>query len=635
MTVTVTRMAREVGRNLRKMSRSRAPVDDNGEIWRRFATLETTMAGCRGGSDAVQWYKTLATRDEALRPLISDAVERFLAVYRAGILLPMPQDGVILDIGAGCGLFAVLAALLHPAKTIRAFEPDEDLCALVRAALSELGLVTVELVCAAVVPAGTPDKANRLDIFEDTVFRSVGTTGAQQVKVMTVTDMPLNADAPIALLKITAPGMTLPLAHELAGRTHALLAEVWQVDYAAPDHPVLAALIDRMPMACVRDAESAVLYKTTAADRTGRVKSGWSTAIIPGRAGPLISVIVPTYNIGDLIEPCVESLIASIDRPTEILVINDGATQKETLASLKKVAGMAHTRVIDKPNGGCASARNFGMQVAAGKFVTLIDGDDLVEPAFLPLLSEAIHIQGTNIAEIGFADYMMDSGRIKDIPEPYAETAASRGILGYDSNLWSLLRRQPAIWRRLYRTDWLRQNGLTFPESLKAYDDMEFQFLSLYLNGGVAYANTRGYLYRKDRPGQDVAASDTRHFGTFQMLVTIENFLRNRRAHRDHFVMFDLFALDCLAWSYSLINPRLHVPFLDAARTFLLGGKSFERAANVHWEITRQIGSATSNFARDFCAEIPDRHALQLVHDRVAHYADHVYDYHFPLEVSG
>jgi hypothetical protein len=164
---------------------------------------------------------------------------------------------------------------------------------------------------------------------------------------------------------------------------------------------------------------------------------------------------------------------------------------------------------------------------------------------------------------------------------------------------------------------------------------MEFQFLSLYLNGGVAYANTRGYLYRKDRPGQDVAASDTRHFGTFQMLVTIENFLRNRRAPRDHFVMFDLFALDCLSWSYGLIHKRLRSPFRDAARTFLLGGKSFERAANVHWELSRMVAAATSDFARDFCCDIPDRKALEIFHKNVPHYADHIYDYHFPLEVSG
>lgn len=637
MTSKIQKLARNMGANLRSLGlKSLDIADDGGEIWRRLDTLSQTMRISPAGERAVTYYRTLA-RTDWLRPVISDAAGRFLSTYRPMILMPAPQDGLIVDIGAGCGLFAVMAALLHPGKKVWAFEPDPKLFQTAAEAVAALGITNVEMVNQAVLPGSWSSSSTHLHTYKDNIFRTVQpdrSAGTVPIAGAGIADLPFGADARIAILKIVAPGMFLELASELLAQTDVLLGEVWKVDFAAEDHPVLSPLLDQLSIGCVRDAESGVLYRTAAAQRATRTKAIWAPAIRPAGAAPLISVVIPVYNIGDLAEPCVESIIKSIDRPTEILVINDGATQPETLKSLEKVARMAHTRVIDKPNGGCASARNLGLDIAQGSFITLIDGDDFVEESFLPLLSEAIYAEATNIAEIGFADYSSITGEVTDNTEFYSEQAATKGLIGHDTNIWGLLRRQPAIWRRLYRTEWLRQNGLYFPERIKAYDDMEFQFLSLYLNGGVSYANARGYYYRKDRPGQDVKASDTRHFGTFQMLVTIENFLRSRRAPRDHFILFDLFTLDCLSWSYSLIHPELQAPFLQASRTFMMGGKSFDRAANVHWEISQQTGSTLSNFARDFMADMPDRRALENYHQNAANYADHVYDYHYPLEVS-
>lgn len=635
MSSKIQKFARNVGANLRSLGmKSLNITDDDGEIWRRFDSLSQTMRGCPGGEDAVSYYKKLAVRTGWLRPVISDAAGRFLSTYRLAVLMPAPQTGVIVDIGAGCGLFSVLASLLHPGKRVWAFEPDAELFEVAEKTVAALGISNLEIRNLAVLPKDWPSAPAYLDIFKDNIFRSIQGEGNVPVTGVKIADLPFGVDTRIAILKVVAPGMFLELTSELLGRTDVLLGEVWKADYAAEDHPLLSPLLDSVSVGCIRDAECGLLYKTAAAQRSTRSLTPWAPAIRPVRADPQISVIIPTYNIGDLIEPCVESIIKSIDRPTEILVINDGSTQAETIQSLERVAKMDYTRVIDKPNGGCASARNLGLQIAQGSFVTLIDGDDFVEDGFLPLLNEAMYVEATNIAEIGFADYSSLTGEISDNSEPYSERAATKGLFGYETNMWSLLRRQPAIWRRMYRTEWLRQNNLYFPERIKAYDDMEFQFISLYLNGGVSYINSRGYFYRKDRPGQDVKASDTRHFGTFQMLVTMENFLRNRRAPRDHFVLFDLFTIDCLSWSYSLLHPQLQAPFLQASRTFLLGGKSLERAVNIHWEIGRNIGSSSSNFARDFCADIPDRRALEVFHHNAANYADHVYDYHYPLEVS-
>ncbi|MCA9671487.1 MAG: glycosyltransferase family 2 protein [Myxococcales bacterium] len=108
---------------------------------------------------------------------------------------------------------------------------------------------------------------------------------------------------------------------------------------------------------------------------------------------PLVSIIVPAYNEGIVIEASIRSLLA-LDYPAyEVIVIDDGSSD-DTLTRAQTLEGQhgpANVQVFWKPNGGKASALNYGIERAAGEFCVTVDSDSVLEPQ---TLKEAVrHMQ--------------------------------------------------------------------------------------------------------------------------------------------------------------------------------------------------------------------------------------------------
>ncbi|OAT86068.1 glycosyltransferase [Desulfotomaculum copahuensis] len=106
----------------------------------------------------------------------------------------------------------------------------------------------------------------------------------------------------------------------------------------------------------------------------------------PAPAGEpgLLSVVIPFYNMGRYIEETVQSALASTYRPLEIVVVDDGSDDPESLAVLEALPSSLPdpVRVVHTPNRGLAAARNTGAENARGEYLALLDADDLVEPEF-------------------------------------------------------------------------------------------------------------------------------------------------------------------------------------------------------------------------------------------------------------
>lgn len=118
---------------------------------------------------------------------------------------------------------------------------------------------------------------------------------------------------------------------------------------------------------------------------------------------PFISVIVPFYNIEECVEYCLDSLVAQdYDGDYEILCIDDGSTDDTPAALDTYASGHPGVRVFHKPNGGLSDARNFGVGLAAGEYVSFVDGDDVVSPYYLSLLAAAVAEESADLVAAGF-----------------------------------------------------------------------------------------------------------------------------------------------------------------------------------------------------------------------------------------
>ena len=103
----------------------------------------------------------------------------------------------------------------------------------------------------------------------------------------------------------------------------------------------------------------------------------------------LLSVIIPCYNSGDYLREAIESVTLSKgDHQYEIIVINDGSTESETLKLLKEIS-TENIKVIHQENRGPASARNTGIHKAQSEYILFLDSDNKIKPEFI---STAINI---------------------------------------------------------------------------------------------------------------------------------------------------------------------------------------------------------------------------------------------------
>lgn len=116
-----------------------------------------------------------------------------------------------------------------------------------------------------------------------------------------------------------------------------------------------------------------------------------------------VSVIVPIYNIEDCLEKCIDSILNQTYSSFELILSDDGSTDRSGEIADRYVAQDSRVKVIHKPNGGSSSARNAAIKVAKGEFYSFVDSDDYLEPDFLECLVapvERAKASGARVPEI-------------------------------------------------------------------------------------------------------------------------------------------------------------------------------------------------------------------------------------------
>jgi len=125
-----------------------------------------------------------------------------------------------------------------------------------------------------------------------------------------------------------------------------------------------------------------------------------------------LSIVIPYYNMGKYIIETVESLVKVNYKNTEIILVNDGSTDSESISILSKIEAQYPVKIIHTKNEGLSSTRNFGAEQCNGEFLAFIDADDTISPEYY---SRAIAVlnQYNNISFVGcWAQYFGESNAI-------------------------------------------------------------------------------------------------------------------------------------------------------------------------------------------------------------------------------
>ncbi|WP_022765756.1 glycosyltransferase family 2 protein [Butyrivibrio sp. XPD2006] len=136
-----------------------------------------------------------------------------------------------------------------------------------------------------------------------------------------------------------------------------------------------------------------------------------------------ISVIIPAYNIEDLLEKCVTS-VASQDYPKELLqiiVVDDGSTDNTPGIADELARKYSNVQVIHKENGGSSSARNVGIEAATGDYLGFVDSDDYISGVMYSTMMEAALRNNADMVQIARDEISESGDKLPDVLEPFDE----------------------------------------------------------------------------------------------------------------------------------------------------------------------------------------------------------------------
>lgn len=178
---------------------------------------------------------------------------------------------------------------------------------------------------------------------------------------------------------------------------------------------------------------------------------------------PLISVIVPVYNVEKYLPRCIDSILAQTFTDFELLLIDDGSNDKsgEICEEYAKIDN--RIKVFHKENGGVSSARNIGLDNAHGKFVSFVDSDDWLEPA---CLAECLKIAEIENADIVISDYFVDEKKtIKRMTQCFNGNLINDLFAG---NIFG------ALWNKFFRLECIKEAQVNFDKDLNFCEDFVF-----------------------------------------------------------------------------------------------------------------------------------------------------------------
>lgn len=233
-----------------------------------------------------------------------------------------------------------------------------------------------------------------------------------------------------------------------------------------------------------------------------------------------LSVIFPMYNVEKYLDQCISSVTAWKAPYVEFLFVNDGSPDNSREVVLKWAKQDSRIKLLDKPNGGCASARQYGLDHAKGKYIGFIDPDDYIDESMYRKLLRAAMTGSYDVSYCGYNEYYEDTKTLKRVEdvlgEPYCDgTTDPRRILDL------IVYCRVAIWCGIYKAEMLKKNNIHFYTDLRRFDDLPFKVETFAMAKSVIAIPEHLYYYRLARPGQDVSADDERlyvHFDIFKYL---------------------------------------------------------------------------------------------------------------------
>ena len=231
-----------------------------------------------------------------------------------------------------------------------------------------------------------------------------------------------------------------------------------------------------------------------------------------------VSIIIPVYNVEKYLKQCLDSIINQTLKDIEIICIDDGSTDS-SLEILREYASKdGRIKVIHQENAGAAPARNAGIELAQGQYITFIDADDWVDLNYFEKLYNSAKQSNSDIAatskvalwssqKIAYKFMGLEENQTK------AQTIDEKGKIiiatGVSCN-------------KIYKNSFLRKNNIKFPTLNTTGEDNYFTDLAVIMSNNISVIDDVCYYYRQISSSQTKTLKNKKHYKIIDIYKQID-----------------------------------------------------------------------------------------------------------------
>lgn len=191
------------------------------------------------------------------------------------------------------------------------------------------------------------------------------------------------------------------------------------------------------------------------------------------KTSPALSVVMPIHNTAVFLRESIEAVLAQTFRDFELILVNDGSTDDSRAVCEQYVKKDPRVRLINKAYGGTGSARNAGLAVARGEFITFPDSDDYLLPEAYAVCFAALEAEAPDLLVFGYKKVFMTKdaqATIKSlfIPEALHAQTEQECRSVYSKLVFNGIMNQ--AWNKLYRMSIIREHNLRYEHTRRAQD---------------------------------------------------------------------------------------------------------------------------------------------------------------------
>lgn len=251
----------------------------------------------------------------------------------------------------------------------------------------------------------------------------------------------------------------------------------------------------------------------------------------------LVSIIVPVYNVEKYIKECLESIINQTYENIEVILIDDGSTDKSGRICDEYSKIDKRIKVIHKQNSGVSATRNIGLKEATGEYIEFVDPDDFTSKNYIKKMMDGI--KNSDCVICGYNEQYKNATVSHSIAKHKCNIGRKEAI----NNLFVRNLYNGYLWNKLFKTNIIKEHQLVFNEKISILEDLLFvtEYLSYCNNITLITDNLYYYRMRKNSAINDFNSKKINNL--FNGYMEINNVLQSKKICAPNYIymlMIDL-----------------------------------------------------------------------------------------------